>query len=92
MCGKAGEACCNIQGLSDCNTGLSCISDKCTTCGGLGEACCPGRTNRCEGGSAVGCIDNKCQQCGDPGEPCCPVSGTGDGCNGRCVNGTCQGN
>jgi len=91
MCGKAGQACCDITGMDDCGDGLSCIGSMCTACGAMGEACCPEAAAgpRCTG-NGVGCIANKCSQCGDPGEPCCPVNGgAGDGCSGTCVSGMC---
>jgi hypothetical protein len=87
-----------------CATGLGCIMNKCTTCGGKDQACCPGGggmggggATRCDTG--LSCSTDKCVSCGNPGDICCPAVGGGggpanDGCTGpenNCVMGMCVG-
>src|SRR5205814_6541952 len=74
---------------------LSCRGNRCSTCGGPGETCCPagaGVSPTCVSGficrSVGGSGDAICQHCGGPGEPCCADGG----CAGQhcCLGGRCH--
>ncbi|MFO0630470.1 MAG: hypothetical protein U0325_33255 [Polyangiales bacterium] len=54
------------------------------TCGGQGQACCPG-SERCTDGGV--CYVAVCTFCGTPGQPCCPMDQCVSGA--RCATGVC---
>jgi fibro-slime domain-containing protein len=75
-----------------------CKSGTCTTCGGLGEACCQDASTgaiSCQAGML--CIGSStaavCARCGNLGDTCCAGNTCNAGCcaDGRCVaSGACQ--
>lgn len=67
---------------------IGCGSEKGgTTCGGLGQVCCAGRT--CNAGTCNGGDQGVCADCGQPGQVCCDLDTCGGG--GCCINNICTG-
>lgn len=76
-CGVEGLPCCPIEeDYANTPDGCQyddylCLSDVCTSCGGIGQPCCRG--DRCDD-AASECVEGSCVECGVTGAPCCSGS------------------
>jgi hypothetical protein len=69
-CGGDAEVTCSNDGVETrkpCSSG-KCSNNRCTTCGGSGDDCCP-TSPRC--GDGLSCQGTRCASCGGNREACC---------------------
>lgn len=92
-CGSLSQACCGGPG-GTCGSGTMCLSGTCvsSTCGNLGQQCCPvgGSGTMCNGTLLCAPGQNLCWECGKKNHGCC--GGVGGTCDPNlvCNQGNCE--